>query len=146
MLLKVFLVFYTASGGVASVSKPIDNIGFCESIAITRNANNLKSAKTDADVFVAECEQHKKPPKVTVKIDRKTREMLEVNCIERGLPQQCEDLPNGDLAILTSARDRRGNRLVTVIKPKAVSVTSQQKTQYGRLSVPETAAQLIDNC
>ncbi|UPK40860.1 hypothetical protein IVB18_50520 (plasmid) [Bradyrhizobium sp. 186] len=116
-MLKIFLVFYTASGGVASVSKPIGDMEFCESIAQRRNEQNLEDAKSDADIYVAECEQHKTPPKVTVKLDAKTREHLRVNCIERGFPNQCSDLPNGDLETLTSARDKDGHRIVAITKP-----------------------------
>jgi hypothetical protein len=85
MPLKIFLVFYTASGGIASVSKSQDDMEWCERIANERNEQNLRGAKTDADIYVAECEQHKTPPKVTVKIDSKTRETLQVSCVARGL-------------------------------------------------------------
>lgn len=122
-MLKIFLVFYTASGGIASVSRPIDDMQWCEAIADKRNEQNIHDAKTDAEVFVAECEQHNKAPKVTVKVDPKTRETLKVSCIERGLPMQCSDLPNGDLVIMTSGRDKHGNRVFVITKPNGSSVT-----------------------
>lgn len=123
-MLKIFLVFYTASGGIASVSREIPSMEWCEQVAQDRNAENLETAKSDADIFLAECEQHKAPPKVTVQLDPTTREALEVNCVARGLPSQCADLPNGDLEILTSARDKQGHRIVSITKPDG-------RIQYG---------------
>lgn len=122
-MLRIFLVFYTASGGIASVSRPLDNMELCEQIAEQRNERNIQGTKTDAEIFVAECEQHKTPPKVTIKVDPKTREALDVNCVERGLPNQCSDLPNGDVEFMTSARDKHGNRLHVITKPDGSSVT-----------------------
>ena len=120
-MLKIFLVFYTASGGIASVSRsfpsPPADMEYCKGIANERNEQNLRDAKTDAEVFVAECEQHKAPPKVTVKLDPKTRKTLEVSCIARGLPNQCSDLPNGDVEFMTSGRDKHGNRFHVITKP-----------------------------
>lgn len=117
-MLKIFLVFYTASGGIASVSRPFSlDMEYCEGIAKERNEQNLQDAKSGANIYVAECEQHKTRPKVTVRIDPKARKALEVNCIARGFPNQCNDLPNGDLEIMTSGRDRYGNRLHTITKP-----------------------------
>ncbi|MBR0796863.1 hypothetical protein JQ615_15815 [Bradyrhizobium jicamae] len=117
-MLKIFLVFYTASGGIASVSRPFSlDMEYCEGIAKERNEQNLRDAKSDANVYVAECEQHKTPPNVTVRIDPKMRKALEVSCIARGFPNQCSDLPNGDLEVMHSGRDKHGNRIHSITKP-----------------------------
>lgn len=119
---KVFLVFYTDSGSIASVSRPIFDMELCEGIADERNKQNLSDAKFDAEVFVAECEEHKSRPKVMVKVGSKVRETLEVNCIQRGLPHQCTDLPNGDVEFMTSGRDKHRDRLHVITKPDGSSV------------------------
>ncbi|WP_316399475.1 hypothetical protein [Bradyrhizobium sp. 33ap4] len=132
-MLRVFLVFYTAAGGVASVSRPfVLDMEYCESIAKERNEQILKDAKADADVFVAVCEQHKTRPKATAKVDRKYRERFEVSCILRGNPNQCTDLPNGDVEFMTSGRDKRGNRLHVITKPDGsyVAGTYDSKSRF----------------
>jgi len=117
-MLKIFLVFYTASGGIASVSRPFSSdMEYCEGIAKERNEQNLQDARSDAHIYVAECEQHNTPPKVTVRIDPRARKALEVSCIARGYPDQCADLPNGGLEILLSSRDKQGHRIVSITKP-----------------------------
>jgi len=134
-MLKIFLVFYTASGGIASVSRPFSlDMEYCEGIAKERNEQNLQDAKSDANIYVAECEQHKTPPKVTVRISPRARKSLEVSCIARGFPNQCSDLPNGDLEIMTSGRDRNGNRLHVITKLDGSSVAGTYDSK-GRFHI-----------
>jgi hypothetical protein len=133
-MLKVFLVFYTATGGIASVSRAIPDMEWCETIADEQNERNLGEANSDADVFVAECERHKSRPKITVKIDPKRRKTLEVSCIARGLPMQCSDLPNGDVEFMTSGRDKHGNRLHVITRPDGSSVTGTYDSK-GRFHI-----------
>lgn len=78
----------------------------------------LKYAKTADDAYVFECEEHTKRPKVQAKIDPGERKLYESNCLNLGLPSQCEDLPNGDVLIQTSARDKHGRRLTFITKHK----------------------------
>lgn len=132
-MLNIFLVVYTATGGIASVSRPfsspVADMEYCEEIAARMTKDQ------DAEHYVFECEQHKKPPKVTVKIDAATRETFELSCITRGYPTQCSDLPNGDVEFMTSARDRHGRRFHVITKPNGLSVTGiyDSKNNFHRV-------------
>ena len=125
MPLKIFLVFYTASGGIAAVADMPNDMESCEFAANSRNEQILRDAKTDADIYVAECERHAKRPKVQIKIAAEERGFLESACHNIfGGPGQCHQLANGDVEILTTARDKQGNRVVSITKPDG-------RTLYG---------------
>ena len=116
-MLKIFLVFYTVSGGIGAVSsRPLHNMEVCFDAANRQNDFALRSAKTDAEDIVGLCEEHKSRPKVTAKIARWRRQIFESRCFNEGLPDQCTEFPNGDLEILTSARDKYVRRIVIIEK------------------------------
>ncbi len=99
-MLKIFLVFYTVSGGIGAVSKPLHDMELCQTIIVYRG-------ETD---YTVKCEEHKSRPKVTVKIKPSERKRLENRCVNEGLPHQCTEHRDGTLEILTSYRDKHGKR------------------------------------
>jgi hypothetical protein len=106
----VFMVTYTTATGLpVAVSLPIKTMDRCEEVA-----KHYTEFQNPVEYFF-ECEEHKKRPKVEAKIDPRDRKYFErTGCVDG--PAQCEQLPNGDLAILSSARDKHGHRIVYFIK------------------------------
>jgi len=119
-MLNTFLVFYTMSGGIVAVGDMPNDIASCEEAANVRNELNLMDVKIGyGEVYVAECEQHTKRPKVTVKTDE--REYLENYCKNVwGNTNTCTELPNGDVGIKTYDYDKHGKRIFYTIKKKDI--------------------------
>lgn len=114
MLLKIFLVVYAATGGIGAVSKSLPDMEQCEAAAHGWTDRNARIGES----YTFKCEQRKSRPKVQIKIDAEARKLFESDCINLGLPAQCRDLPNGDVEILTTDRDKRGQRKTIVTKAK----------------------------
>lgn len=87
-MLKVFLVVY-AAGGIGAVAETKKDL--CED-SLTRWSSPRFSH------YTLKCEEHAKPPKVTVKIPDRKR--FESKCKNLVAYAHCLDLPNGDVKIL----------------------------------------------
>jgi hypothetical protein len=111
--MSFYLVVYTASHLIGAVSPPM-HLDICAHI---EDQWATTKATTDGH-YTFVCEEHDKPPKFQVKIKASDRKLFWRNCIERGHPNQCEDMPNGDVQFLTSARDKHGRRIIATIKKK----------------------------
>jgi hypothetical protein len=120
VMASVFMVTYTiAAGLIAAVSQPIKTMDRCEEVAkhYTDNKAWRDQEYQEPVEYFFECEEHNRRPKVEAKIDPSDRHYFEsTRCV--GLATQCEQLPNGNVAILTSARDKHGRRIILIIKGK----------------------------